>query len=132
MFKDLQDDEENYKKFYSSFSKELKLGVYEDSKNREKMACLLRFSSADNDEQISLDTYIENMKEDQKEIYYISGESIDAVKSSPFIEKLKKNGRDVLFMVDTIDEYMLQQFSEYKDKKLVNCSKENLDLGEDH
>jgi molecular chaperone HtpG len=131
MFKDLQEDEEKYKKFYSSFSKELKLGVYEDSKNREKLASLLRFTSAKNDEEISFDTYIENMKEDQKEIYYISGESIDAVKSSPFIEKVKKNGRDVLFMVDTIDEYMLQQFSEYKEKKLVNCSKENLDLGEE-
>ena len=129
MFAEIAENQEDYKKFYEQFSKNLKLGIHEDSTNRTKVADLLRFNtSKSGDELISLKEYIARMKEGQKSIYYITGESKAAVATSPFLEGLRQRGYEVLYLVDPIDEYMVQQMKEYDGKKLVSCTKEGLDL----
>ena len=131
MFAEIAENQEDYKKFYEQFSKNLKLGIHEDTTNRKKIADLLRFhTSKSGEDQISLKDYIQRMKEGQKDIFYITGESRAAVATSPFIESLKKKGYEVLYLVDPIDEYMVQQMKDYDDKKLKCVTKEGLDLDE--
>lgn len=123
------EDKAMYKAFYDAFNKNIKLGVHEDRKNRNKLVDLVRFHSSKSDEDITtFKDYVTRMKEGQKKIYYLTGESLKAVKSSPFIEKLRKRGLEVLYMVDPMDEYMLQTVRDYDGKDLVSCSKEGLDL----
>merc|ERR1711915_1152157 len=132
MFNDLTENEDAYKKFYESFSKNLKLGVHEDSTNRVKIAKLLRYSSTKSgDEMVSLDDYVARMSEKQPGIYYITGESKRSVETSPFLERLKKRGYEVIYMVDPIDEYCVQQLKEYEGKKLISATKEGLKFDED-
>jgi molecular chaperone HtpG len=129
MFIEIQENAEDYKKFYEQFSKNLKLGIHEDTANRTKLAELLRFStSKSGEDQISFKEYIARMKDGQQCIYYITGESKLAVAASPFLEGLRKRGLEVLYLTDPIDEYMVQQLKDYDGKKLVSCTKEGLEL----
>merc|ERR1711994_95535 len=130
MFREIAENDEDYKKFYEAFSKSLKLGIHEDNKNRNKLSELLRYyTTTSGDSWSSLREYVDRMKETQEVIYYITGESKDAVANSPFLEALKKRDLEVIYMTDPIDEHAVQQLKEYDGKKLVNVTKEGLDLG---
>jgi len=132
LIEELSEDKENFKKFYEQFGKNMKLGIHEDSTNRKKLSDFLRYhTSASGDELSSLKDYVSRMKENQKDIYYITGESKEVVASSAFVEKVKKRGFEVIYMTDPIDEYCIQQLKEYEGKKLVSVTKEGLELPED-
>jgi len=132
LFEEIVEDKENYKKFYENFSKNLKLGIHEDSNNRKKLAEFLRYhTSSSGDEMTSLKDYVERMKENQKQIYYITGESREQVANSAFVERVKKRGFEVIYMTEPIDEYCVQQLKEYDGKTLVSVTKEGLELPED-
>merc|ERR1719197_2222723 len=132
MFAEIAEKKDDYKKFYEQFSKNIKLGIHEDSTNRKKLAGFLRYySSASGDEMCSLTDYVSRMKENQKDIYYITGESKDVVGSSSFVETLKKRGLECLYMTEPIDEYVVQQLKEFDGKNLVSVTKEGLELPED-
>jgi molecular chaperone HtpG len=132
LFTEISENADDYKKFYEQFSKNLKLGLHEDSANRQKLAEFLRYhTSKSGDEQVSFKDYVGRMKENQKDIYFITGESKAAVANSPFLEGLRKKGLEVIYMVDPIDEYVIQQLKDFDGKKLKNCTKEGLDLEDD-
>uniref|UniRef100_A0A2I3ST36 Heat shock protein 90 alpha family class A member 1 n=1 Tax=Pan troglodytes TaxID=9598 RepID=A0A2I3ST36_PANTR len=125
LFTELAEDKENYKKFYEQFSKNIKLGIHEDSQNRKKLSELLRYyTSASGDEMVSLKDYCTRMKENQKHIYYITGETKDQVANSAFVERLRKHGLEVIYMIEPIDEYCVQQLKEFEGKTLVSVTKE--------
>merc|ERR1712095_182518 len=132
LFDELAEDKDSYKKFYEQFAKNVKLGIHEDSTNRKKLAGMLRYyTSAPGDESCSFGDYVSRMKENQKDIYYITGESGEVVATSSFVETLKKRGLECLYMTEPIDEYVVQQLKEYDGKNLVSVTKEGLELPED-
>nr|ADG03469.1 heat shock protein 90 [Bemisia tabaci] len=132
LFEELAEDKENFKKFYEQFSKNLKLGIHEDTQNRKKLADLLRYqTSATGDNVCSFKDYVARMKENQKHIYYITGESKDQVANSSSVERVKKRGFEVIYMTEPIDEYVVQQMKDYDGKNLVSVTKEGLELPED-
>jgi len=130
---DEDEDEEDdpYITFWEAFGKNIKLGIIEDSANRSKLQKLLRFKTNKSGEGwTSLEDYVDNMPEWQKSIYYISGESVETVENSPFLERLNKKGLEVLYLVDPIDEYAIQHVTEFDGKKLQSVSKEGLSFGD--
>merc|ERR1711913_262126 len=129
---EVAENSESWKKFYEQFAKNIKLGMHEDSTNRKKLAGYLRYhTSASGDEQCSLGDYVSRMKENQKDIYYITGENKEVVAQSAFVERLKKRGLEVVYMTEPIDEYVVQQMKEFDGKNLVSVTKEGLELPED-
>ncbi|KAJ8341661.1 hypothetical protein SKAU_G00339520 [Synaphobranchus kaupii] len=132
LFTELAEDKDNYKKCYEQFSKNIKLGIHEDSQNRKKLSELLRYyTSSSGDEMVSLKDYVTRMKDNQKHIYYITGETKDQVANSAFVEHLRKAGLEVIYMIEPIDEYCVQQLKEFEGKNLVSVTKEGLELPED-
>ena len=132
LIEEIIEDKDSFKKFYEQFAKNIKLGIHEDSTNRKKLASILRYyTSASGDEMTSFADYVSRMKENQKCIYFITGESKEVVAQSAFVERLKKRGLEVMYMTEPIDEYVVQQLKEYDGKTLVSVTKEGLELPED-
>jgi len=132
LLEELIEDKDSWKKFYEQFGKNIKLGIHEDSTNRKKLAGYLRYhTSASGDEMCGFGDYVSRMKENQKDIYYITGENKEIVMQSSFVERLKKRGLEVVYMTEPIDEYVVQQMKEYDGKNLVSVTKEGLELPED-
>ena len=130
---DKEDEKSDYDQFWEAFGKNIKLGLIEDSSNRTKLSKLLRFyTSFDDGKKLwSLEDYVGRMKDFQKDIFYIAGESMEAVKESPFLEQLKAKGIEVIFMTDPIDEYAVQNLTEFDGKKLKAATKEGLKFGDE-
>ena len=131
LFGEIAEDDEKFKKFYEAFGKNLKLGIHEDTPNRTKLCKLLRFHSTKSGEEMtSLDDYLARMSENQPGIYFITGESRRSVETSPFLEKLKKKGYEVLYMTDPMDEYIVQKINDFEGKSLICASREGLKMEE--
>merc|ERR1712205_220962 len=124
-------EESKYSKFWKAFGKYMKMGLIEDAANRTRLAKLLRYATSKSGEkEISLEDYVANMKEDQKNIYYISGEDKDSLLKSPSVEKLLAKDIEIIFMTDSVDEYTVQHLTEFEGKRLINASREGLKLEE--
>lgn len=133
---EVEDDDEPlehpYIAWYKKFNGNLKMGVLEDEANRGKITKLLRFqTSKSGDEWISLDQYLENMQDWQKEIYVLAGASLDEVKKSPFLERFNEKEIEVVYLTDPIDEYMMQQIRDYDGKQFSPISAENVKIGDE-
>ncbi|GAB5359409.1 hypothetical protein AAMO2058_000541200 [Amorphochlora amoebiformis] len=124
-------DPAKYKRFWDMFGKYLKIGIIEDDmNNKEELAKLCRFwSSKSGDKFTTLEDYVAGMKEGQKSIYYITGETKDVAAKSPTLEKLNKLGYEVLYLTDPVDEFVFQSLRTFDEKELVDASKENVDVG---
>ena len=136
MFTDMHEDtsdegKKRYYEFYNAFQKSIKLGIHEDSVNRKKLLKLLRFESNKSSTSMSLDQYVSNMKEDQTKLYYITGDNRKALDNSPYVTGLKSKGFDVIYMLDPIDEYIMQTVKEFEEKEFVDISKNDFKLNDE-
>jgi len=128
---DKEEEESKYEVFWKSFGKYIKMGLIEDAANRTRLAKLLRYATSKSGEkEISLEEYVANMKDDQKNIYYISGEDKESLLKSPSVEKLLAKDIEIIFMTDSVDEYTVQHLTEFEGKRLINASREGLKLEE--
>ena len=129
---DSVDEETRYDKFWKNYGKAIKLGIIEDASNRTRLAKLMRFyTSKSPTKLVSLEQYVERMKPGQKSIYYLAGESREALEKSPFLEKLLQKDLEVIYFTDPIDEYTMQNLTEFDDFKFSNASKDDLKFGDD-
>ena len=127
-----EEEETKYDKFWKNYGKAIKLGIIEDASNRTRLAKLMRFyTSKSPTKLVSLEQYVERMKPGQKSIYYLAGESREALEKSPFLEKLLHKDLEVIYFTDPIDEYTMQNLTEFDDFKFSNASKEDLKFGDD-
>jgi heat shock protein beta len=130
MFKKM--DVEDYKKFWEQFSTNIKLGVMEDASNKTRLAKLLRFQSSNEESELtSLEQYMERMKEKQDHIYFMAAPNRAEAEASPFVERLLRKGYEVLYLVEPVDEYALQNLPEFEGKKFQNVAKEGLQFGDE-
>lgn len=136
LLKEIMDkNDDTSEEFFRKFSRSIKFGVNTDTTNRPKLLDLLRYESSETPSGKSvrsLSQYVQNMKDDQENIYYISGEHRSSLENSPFMSKLKEKGFEVLFMLEPIDDYMMNNITEYNNKKFVNITREGLDFGDDN
>lgn len=130
MIEDLNNDENKFKSFYQNFNKNIKLGIHEETSQREKLMEFLRFDTSKG-EFVSLAQYKERMRKTQPGIYFITGDSIKNLENSPFVDKLKKKDWEIIYMADPIDEYIVQHLTKYHDTKLINVSKDDLEIPAD-
>lgn len=122
-------DPEKYEEFYGEFGQVIKEGIYTDSSKKEKIAALARYKTTrSQDKWVSLDQYVKNMPADQKEIFYITGDDINALLNSPHLEQLKEKEYEVLLMTDPVDEWVVQSLTEYDGKPLKSAEKGDLDV----
>lgn len=124
----LAKDRSDYENFWTEFGPTLKEGLPSDPANKEKLQDLLLFHSTASDKMTTLEEYIGRMKENQKDIFFITGDSLSQVSNSPYLEKLKEKNYEVLLLVDPVDEWAMDSLSEYKGKKLQSITKEGLNL----
>ncbi len=124
-------DDEKFETFYTEFGQVLKEGIYLDWENKDKIAELVRYQTTKSGEKrISLKDYVANMKEGQKEIYYLTGENLSTLINSPLIEQLKERDYEVLLMTDPVDEFVVQSLNEYDEKPLKSAEKGDLEIDE--
>ncbi|MFH2092883.1 MAG: molecular chaperone HtpG [Pseudomonadota bacterium] len=122
-------EKEKYEEFFNEFGQALKAGIPTDFENKDRLASLMRYKTTKSDgKYITLDEYITNMKEDQKEIYFLTGETLSSLANSPLLESLKAKDYEVLLMTDPIDEWVTQSLHQYKEKNLKSAEKGDLDL----
>merc|ERR1719181_671315 len=126
-----KEEETMWSKFYKEFSKNLKMGCYDDDSNRSKISKLLRFfTTKSDDKEISLDKYLDRMQETQESIYYMSGDSLDTMKKLPSLQIFKKKDLEVLMLPDHLDEPCIQKLADYEGKKFVSIQKADIKLDE--
>ena len=130
--KSVEEDNANYIELWEQFGKSLKIGVIEDSANRNKLAKLLRYkTSLSEGKWTSLDHYVERMKDWQKQIYYVSADSVEKAESSMFLDAFKRRGVEVLYFTEPIDEYVAQNLREFSGKSLQDITKEGVEFGDE-
>jgi molecular chaperone HtpG len=133
MLKKLSNDDEQYATFWAQFGQVIKEGVAEDRDNQQAIAALLRFATSSNPDSVttSLDEYLDNKPAEQDSIYYLLADTPSAARQSPHLEVFRKKGIEVLLLSDPVDEWMVGYLESYKDVKLVNAARGELDLGDD-
>ncbi|MDH5717353.1 MAG: molecular chaperone HtpG [Spirochaetia bacterium] len=119
----LTKERDNYEKFWAEFSPALKEGINADFENREKIASLLLFYSSNSDKLTTLKDYVSRMKSDQTDIFFITGENRDIIENSPHLESFKNKGYEVLYLLDPVDEFVLESLGEFDKKKIKNAGK---------
>ena len=125
----LENDRENYEKFFKAFGMQLKFGIYNNyGMDKDKLKDLMIFYSSTEKKMVTFDEYISRMKENQDKIYYACGETVDKIDDLPQVEKVKDKGYEILYLTDYVDEFVMQTLTEYDNKKFVNVSTDNLDL----
>lgn len=128
----LHKNREDYEKFFTTFGTTLKFGVYNDfGLNKDNLKDLLMFHSSTENKLVTLDEYVDRMKEGQDKIYYACGETVDKIELLPQVEAVKEKGYEILYLTENIDEFVVQVLMEHKEKKFINVCANDVDLDTD-
>ena len=128
----LHKNREDYEKFFTTFGTTLKFGVYNDfGLNKDNLKDLLMFHSSTENKLVTLDEYVDRMKEGQDKIYYACGETVDKIELLPQVEAVKEKGYEILYLTENIDEFVIQVLMEHKEKKFINVCANDVDLDTD-